>query len=187
MRVPLIRIHSTMGQIAMSAVPPRQTIKQPKADMHLEQPPATLRMETEPGRLTIDQSKAWEAMDIEHIFQRVKEHAEEGKQAAMEGTARRAAEGDELMKIEKGGNPIAAQAKRKSELFNYQYNYALVPPPLSVKIHYVPGTLKIEAEPQKVINRTVPRKPIINYERGRVDISMKQYPAIEFSVVDVEV
>lgn len=187
MRLPQIRIDSRMAQINISVTPPRQTIHQPKAQMHIQQPPAKLDIRTTPGRLTIDQSRAWAAMDIKHIFQRIKENSAEGHRDAMQGIARRAAEGDELMKIENGGNPIASQAVRKSKILNYQYNYALVPPPLSVKVHYQPGSVKIEAEPQRVINRTVAQKPIIDYLQGQVNISMKQYAALEFEAVNVEV
>lgn len=187
MQLPQLRMDSTMAKINISATPSRQTIRQPKAQMHLEQPPARLEMRTTPGRLTIDQTRAWAAMDIKHIFQRVKEHAAEGRRSAMEGIARRAEEGDELMKIEHGGSPIANQAIRTSKLLNYQYNYALVPPPFSVKMHYQPGTLKIEAEPQRVINHTIARKPIIDYQRGQVNISMKQHAALDIEVINVEV
>ena len=187
MRLPQIRTETTMGQIGISTVPGRMTIEQPPAEMHLEQPRAEVKMKTTPGRLTIDQTEAWAAMDIKHIFRRIKEQAERGRQAALEGTARRAAEGDELMRIEDGGRPIAEHAERNSRLLDFQYNYALVPPPLSVKIHYEPGTLTVDVEPGRVINRTVVRKPVIEYEPGRVDIYMKQYPSIDISVVDVEV
>lgn len=187
MRLPQLRMDSGMAQINISVTPSRQTIRQPKAQMHLEQPPAKLAIRTTPGRLTIDQSRAWAAMDIKHIFQRIKENAAEGHRDAMQGIARRAAEGDELMKIENGGNPIASQAVRKSKILNYQYNYALVPPPFSVQMHYQPGTVKIEAEPQRVINHTVSRMPIIDYQRGQVNISMKQYASLEFEAVNVEV
>ena len=46
-------------------------------------------MKSSPGQLTIDQTEAWAQMDIKPISQRTAENAQEGKQKALEGIARR--------------------------------------------------------------------------------------------------
>lgn len=187
MQVPQIRIESSHGSIEMSTTSAQQSIEQPQAIVRLEQPKAELMMETSPGYLTIDQTVAWESMDIKHIFRRVEENAAKGNNAILSGMARRASEGDELMQIEYGGNPLTSQGKRNSQILDYGYNIGFIPPPFSVKINYQPRKLNIYAEAKKVINNTVVQKPIIDYKAGEVHTSMMQHPDLKIDFVNIEV
>ena len=47
-----------------------------------------------PGKLTIDQTQAWEELDRKHVFKRIEEAAQQGHEDVMEGIARTAEEGD---------------------------------------------------------------------------------------------
>jgi hypothetical protein len=174
MQLPQIRMESRFAQIETSTTAYQVFIEQPQAQLDLEQPQAELYIEKTPGLLTIDQTMAWESMDIKHISRRIEENAQKGYSSVINGMARRASEGDELMRIENGGNAIANQAKRNSQMLDYDYNIALVPPPFSVKINYQPGRLAIQAYPKQVINNTVARQPIIDYREGRVTTSLQQ-------------
>lgn len=171
-------MESRFAQIDISTTPSQLSIEQPQAQMDLQQPKAEIVMQTIPGQLTIDQSRAWEAMDIKHIFRRVEENAQKANNDVLNGIGRTAAEGDELMRIENGGSPIANQATRNSQLLNYDYNIGFVPPPFSVVTNYQPGKVNIQVETRPVINHSEARKPIIDYRQGQVDISMKQYPEL---------
>ncbi|WP_338449521.1 DUF6470 family protein [Niallia oryzisoli] len=174
MQIPQIVMQSRFAQIDISTTPSQQTIEQPKAQLSLQQPKAEMILETTPGQLSIDQTRAWESMNIKHIFRRIEENAQKGINDALNGTARRATEGEEMMRIENGGSAIASQATRNSQLLNYDYNIGLVPPPFSVKMNYQPGHLTIQVEPKQVINNTVAEKPVIDYQKGQVNIRMKQ-------------
>ena len=187
MQIPQIRMQSSRAQIEISTTSPQQTIGQPQAQMNLQQPKAELSIRTIPGQLTIDQTRAWESMDIKHIFRRIEENAQKGINNALSGTGRRASEGDELMRIEYGGSPIASQATRNSQLLNYDYNIGFVPPPFSVKINYQPGNLTIQAYPKQVINNTVAQKPIIDYKEGQVSTRMKQHAGLNIDFINLEV
>lgn len=107
-------------------------------------------VEKRPSRLTIDQTKAWEEMNLQSILKSMDEEANEGKQAVMESITKAVQEGKELMKIEQGGNPLANQAKRNSEKPIYPSNITFIPSPFSVKINYVPETLSISTIKQEV-------------------------------------
>lgn len=187
MQISQIRLESTPAKLELSTTPAQQSIEQPRAQLNLEQPKAEMRMQSTPGKLTIDQTIAWESMDLKHIFRRVEENAQEGKNAVLSGMAKRASEGDELMQIEHGGNPLASQAERGSQLLDYSYNIGFIPPPFSVRINYQPSHLKIDVEPKKVINNTITQKPIIDYKQGEVHKSMSQHADLKIDFVHIEV
>lgn len=187
MQIPQIRIETTHGKIEMSTTSAQQSIEQPQAIVSLEQPKAEVSMETTPGYLTIDQTVAWESMDIKHVFRRVEENAAKGNNAVLSGMARRASEGDELMQIEYGGNPLTSQGVRHSQMLDFSFNIGFIPPPFSVKMNYQPGKLNIYAEVKKVINNTVDQKPIIDYKSGEVHTSMRQHPDLKIDFVNIEV
>lgn len=187
LQIPQIRMESTQAKIELSTTPAQQSIEQPRAQLNLEQPKAVMSIQSSPGKLTIDQTIAWESMDVKHIFRRIEEKAQEGYRAVLSGMARKASEGDELMQIEHGGNPLANQAERGSQLLDYSYNIGFIPPPFSVRINYQPSHLKIDVEPQKVINNTITQKPIIDYQQGQVHTSMKQHAELKIDFINIEV
>ena len=110
MELPQIRMQSQMAKISLSTQASRQEIRQPKADLSIQQPHAEISMRTTPSKLTIDQTGAWEDMNLRSVFRLTEKFAQDGKQAVAEGTGRRASQGTELMKIENKGNPLVSQA-----------------------------------------------------------------------------
>lgn len=187
MQIPQIRLQSTYGQIQINTEQPIQSIQQPKAQMDLQQPHAELTIERTPSKLTIDQTKAREDVDLKHISKRIEEAAQQGYQDFLEGMARNSQEGDELMMIENGGNPIADQAQRNSEGPELQFNIGWIPSAGSVKINFVPGKVDIQVKRNAVINNTRPQKPIHDYQPGKVNISMKQYPTLKIDFVNLTI
>ncbi|VEF46911.1 YviE [Bacillus freudenreichii] len=185
--IPQIQIESVKGQIGMRTISARQSIEQPKAVVEIQQPPAEMHIERTPSKLTIDQTKAWEDMNLKSIPKLVEEFAQEGRQQAMEGTARRAEEGDELMRIENGGNPIPGIAKRNSEKPQASFNIKFIPSPFSVKLHYEPSVLDIQWTRREPLIQVEPRKPVIDYEPGKVDIYMERDPSLKIDFINLEV
>ncbi|MGE8206898.1 DUF6470 family protein [Heyndrickxia sp. NPDC080065] len=176
MNFPQIRIQSQMAQIDLTTMPAKQTIEQPGPDMDIQQPPAELNIDQVPGRLFIDQTEARADVDLKSIRRRIAEFAQNGYQEWLNGIARRTQEGDWLMKIENKGNPVASLAKENGKLFpTFDFNIGYVPKAGSVKIDFEPAKLNIQWNTHKPINQTNIRKPIIDYQRGNVDIRIKQY------------
>lgn len=179
MLLPQIRMESQMAKIAINSTPGKQSIEQPKADIDLQPAKVAMEIKRTPGKLTIDQTKAWEDRNLANTFRFIEKQTEEAKKAWLEGIARRAEQGDQLMKIEKGGNPLAEQAKQNSEKPQYNINVGWIPSLFSVKFDYEPGTLDIDWHLQKAEFRAIPHKPVIHYERGHVDIKMAQYQNVK--------
>ncbi|KKB41130.1 DUF6470 family protein [Bacillus thermotolerans] len=178
MQLPQIRLTSQPAQMVISTERPRQSIEQPKAELVLQQPKPELTIRRTPAKLTIDQTKAREDVDLKSVFRRTEEAAQLGQRDALQGIARRAAEGDELMRIENKSNPIPSHAKRNSEGPEKQFNIGWVPSHGSVKIDYTPGKVEIDVKTNPVINNTRPRQVIHDYEPGKVNITLKQHASL---------
>ncbi len=184
--MPQIQIESVTGQIGIRTLPAKQSIEQPKAVVDIQQPQAEMHLERTPAKLTIDQTKAWEDMNLKSLPRVMEEFAQEGRSKAMEGTARRAEEGDELMRIENGGNPMPVIAKRNSERPEASFNIGFIPSPFSVKFNYEPAILEIQWTRREPIIQMQPQKPIINYEPGKADIFMEREPALKIDFINLE-
>src|SRR5690606_29702408 len=114
MQILLIRVYSQPAQIDIQKTDAKLLISQRQSDLIIKQSQAELTMNTCPGKLRIDQSEAWADLKLMHITKRNKVFASEGKNALMQGIARRANQGDELMQIENNGNPLMSQAVQNS-------------------------------------------------------------------------
>ncbi len=182
MNVSQIRLESNFIRMGLKIEKPVQEIEQPSAIQSIQQPKAILEIETIPGKLTIDQTKAREDVDLKSIRRRVEEFAQNGYEDWLKGIERRASQGTELMKIENGGNPIAYQAKENSEGPPKQFNIGWIPSHNSVKIQYEPAKVNIEAQPQKPKIDVEIRKPIHHYTPGKVrtEIIEKNRLSIDF-------
>jgi hypothetical protein len=186
MQLPQIRLQSTFAKIAIKTTPPVQEIKQPPAELDLQQPPAEMKIETKPAKLTIDQTKAWEDMDLKHIFRRIEEFAQQGYEDWLEGIARVSRQGDELMRIEDGGNPLAEQAKENSEDPIYDFNIGWIPSLFSVKTNFEPAKVHMDVKVHQPIIRAKINKPIINYTPGKVTINLAQRNSLKIDFVNLK-
>ena len=184
MQLPQIRMQSTFMQTSIQITDPVQRIEQPKAIQTIKQPQAIVNMKSAPGQLTIDQSEAWAQMDIKHIFKRTAENAQMAKQKALEGLARRAREGDDLMHIERGGNPIAAHAKENGTFIQKQTGLGWIPSPFSVKMHYEQSKVQFDVQTQKPIIDVQINKPIHDYTPGDVSVSVSQKNSLQIDVIN---
>lgn len=179
MNIPKLQIQTTKAQIGLNINQPIQKIEQPKADLDLQQPKAKLTIETTKSKLMIDSFEAREDLEMKNTRSRTAEIARKAKQDALEGIARRAEEGNDLMRIENGGNPIAEHAKRRGRQPYTSLGIKFVPQAGSVKINYEPAKVHINVEPQKVINNSKVNKPIHQYTPGSVEVEMLQKPSIK--------
>jgi Family of unknown function (DUF6470) len=187
MDLPYLRMESKFGQLGLNITKSEQSIEQPLAEITIEQPNAKLLIERIKGKLSIDQSKAWEDMDLKSINKRIEEFAANGFQDNMEGIARAAQQGDQLMRIEDKGNVIAMQAKNNSRSREFEFNIGWIPSLFSVRISYDPSKLNIEWNIDKPIVTAKINKPQIDYIPGKVSGEMLQYPELNIEVVGLHI
>lgn len=188
MHIPQIRLESTNAQISIKTNLAVNNISQPMADLTIEQPKADLQINTTPSKLTIDQTEARSDIDLKSIARRTEEFAQQGKSGLLEGIARRAQQGEELMKIENPGNPVASQAKTNSQKEMKEFGLAFIPSYGSVKINYEPSKVEINVKANKPNINVQVNKPIYDYQPGNVDISLQRRNdlKIDFEMIDLK-
>lgn len=186
MRLPQIRLESTNANIQINTQNAAVEIEQPPAELSIEQPKAEMQIERMPSRLTIDQTKARADVDLKSTPQRISEAAQQGHQDAMEGIARRIQEGDELMRIENGGNPIAQQAKKHHFLPEHEFALGWIPSIGSVQINYDPGKVDIQWKVNKPNIQVRSNKPLLNYHPGQVSTSIKNYQSLQIDFANLK-
>ncbi|WP_339227327.1 DUF6470 family protein [Oceanobacillus sp. FSL K6-2867] len=185
MQIPQIRVHSQPAQIEIQKTDAKLGISQPQAELSIKQPQAELTMHTIPGKLRIDQSEAWADLNLMHITKRNKVFASEGKNALMQGIARRAKQGDELMQIENNGNPLMSQAVQNSFEPMKSLGIKFIPSQFSVVTSYQPSELHIDVQSKKPVIKATPRSPEFTYEPGNVTTSLKQRQQLEISFINL--
>ena len=183
MKLPQIRMESQFAKIQINQTNARQDIKQELPQMQIEQPQAEVSLRTTPSKLSIDQSQAWADMNLKTIRMLNDGFAKEALQTVQQGTARTAREGRELMKLENGGNPIAAQAKRNYSPPMKQLGIKFIPSNFSVKIDYQPSELNIDVTTHKPKIQAQTYKPTFTYHPGNVETSLlqKNYLNVSFT------
>ncbi|WP_221566969.1 DUF6470 family protein [Alkalihalobacillus sp. TS-13] len=183
MQIPQIRIQSQPALIGLKTTKGVQQISQPKAEQSIQQPKADLNTKTTKGTLTIDQTQAWNDMDLKSVFVQTEEAAQLGREDLLAGIARRAQEGDQLMRIENGGNPIAEHARVNSGGEMKEWNIGWIPSAGSVKLDYQPARVDIEVQVNKPIIETTPKKPEHTYQPGDVEVFLRQRNSLSIDFV----
>lgn len=179
MQMPQLQIQTTPGKLGLTIEKPIQLIEQPKATIDQQQPAATLEISSTRPKLSVDTTAVREDIDMKSAFKRTEEYAQLGRQAALNGVGRRAEEGQQLLRIENGGNTIADLAKQNG-----------TPPPAPLGIRFVanrskiqmsisPGTTTINSTPQKTVFNAQVNKPVHTYTPGKVTGQMEQHPSIQ--------
>lgn len=179
MQFPQIRMESQLARIRMEQSPARIEMEQGKAHLSIEQPKADLSMRTVKGKLTIDQSQAWEEMNLMSTRRLNERHAEEGLQLASEGTARRAEQGAQLLNIHNGANMIAEQSVQNQLPKMKTLSLKYIPSPFAVKYHYERGDVQIDVKENKPIVDAQINQPTLTFHRGGVQISMEQHAKLQ--------
>lgn len=182
MQLPQIRMESQMAQIQIQQTSARQKIRQPEADISIRQPYADVSMETKPSKLTIDQSQAWEEMGLMPILKRIEKYANDGRQGAMDGIARRAKQGEELMQIENEGDPIVSQAMTNAYDQQRALGITFIPSNFAVKIYYEPSDVHVNVNANKPVINNQPQKPEHIYIPGDVTTRIGQYQDLQIDV-----
>lgn len=186
MRLPQIQIQTTDAKIELEISKPQQSIEQPRATQTIEQPAAILEIHTTRGVLQIDSSQARRDIGMIGPLESSANYAEEGKQGALQGMARRASEGRQLMEnAGKGQGRATIQniAKQNHGPHRTPFNIKFVPSVGSVKIDYTPGTTDINFERREPIIDAKVNKPIHDYTPGKVTSTMVQRPDVNIDVI----
>ncbi|KGX86796.1 DUF6470 family protein [Pontibacillus marinus] len=185
MDFPQIRLNTQQAKTGLNIQNAKLTMNQQKADVRIEQPQADVSIKQHSPKLTIDQSNAWSNLGLKNVFERTRDTAQHANQKFLENLAKMSQEGDELMRIENGGNPIASQAKRNAG-WDFTYKPGGMPVYDLVSLSYEPGRADINVKQNDPIIQTTPRKPQFQYQRGDVSTQVKQYSNVDVDFVGLK-
>lgn len=188
MNVPYLEISSTYAQIGLKFQRPPMTIRQPSTDMEIKQTHAdNIQITNENGTLTIDQSEAFASIGHLPPLQRADKFYAQSIPKAHEFMAKMRQEGDRLMKIEDGGNPIAEIAAEESKLIEHEVDLRLAPKPLSVKIHYEPGEFRVDVKPDRIDINVQKNDPEITIPKWQAEVYIRQKNSLMIRAVGLYV
>lgn len=182
-----------MLQLNMKSYPIRleYTIQNARLDMKTHLPKVEmenirpqLQISQPSGKLTIDSTDYYHSIGIKTRAALSQENADRGKKAVLEGIAAIVEKGNRLAQISSPSNAIADMAfesrfKGKGEL-SFE-------PIVAPSIHYEASPAQIEVIPGKINYNLVRGRVDADYQPGKVDIQVTQYPRLDISIVDVKV
>lgn len=185
-QLPIVKIDQKYAKLGIDADLGTQSIKQPRPtmEMHVERPKQTI--EQPRGQLTIDQSKAWDAMARGGNLLVMHRIYSQAREIAMQGIAKIVENGNRLAAIHEGGNPLADIASQTRVSFS-EYQIAGPASFLNVQIRFDRQPPIIRAEDGKVHMNTRINPVQHSYKRGKLVFSMLQYPSVTFTPPDPQV
>lgn len=183
MNFPQLQVRTTAAKLGLNIEKPNQVIRQPKATQHIEQPAAIVEMNTTRGVMKIDSSQARRDVGMIGPLESISKFASEGRQKGMQGIARRASEGRQMMDIAHNSNAIASIAKKNTFPLKAKLGIDFIPSVGSVKLDYIPAKLDINVQTQKPTISAQVNKPTHEYTPGNVSGFMLQDSSIEIDFI----
>ena len=132
-------------------------------------------METVAARLEIDSTQAMIEAGRIPALESVERYAAFGRQMGQQATSQAAAEGDQMMRIEQGGNAVARVAKSRDTPPAEVTTLGFIPRSLDrVKINYTPAEVRINYTAEKPRIEGQINRPELNVTEGTVDIYLRE-------------
>lgn len=174
-----IQIEQQYAKIGMWTEKGQQTIRQPRATFELDITPPKLDIRSPRGELTIDQSRAWDALSVGSNLDFMSRIYKQSLEFGLEGIARIVEQGNRLAAIHLPGNPIAEIA-RENAFRDLPITYHTLASNDNVDISYERKSPEIELIRGRVDGIIQRNNPEINYEKGRLHYEMLQYQWVKF-------
>ncbi|WP_017756446.1 DUF6470 family protein [Calidifontibacillus oryziterrae] len=188
MQLPRLEITNHFAQLGIRQKRAHLEIHQRHADVMIKQPPADVKMIKTKGKLYIDQSEAFADAGLKHPLRKSREWIQQSLQKAREAVAIDVQQGDQMMRIENGGNAFPQIARQNITPKRQDFNIGYVPSSIfKVKFHYEPSRIKVEVNPEKPIVKFKANPPEMKYHPGQTNIYVKQKESIQFRAVGLNV
>lgn len=187
MKIPQLQLQITDVKMDWQIHDPVQKIKQPQATLNIDQPAAIIDINTTAPTLDVDMSQFWRDVNAKPTGEVIKDYAEKGRQAILEGISKRVSEGRQLLQgAGKGGGSdtiknIAIQNFAAKRVGPYNINF--IPSYQAIKASITPGTIDINIEKQAPKIDVQVNKPIHDYTVGKVTGNMLVRPDVKVDVM----
>ena len=188
MKLDRIQIQTQDAKLNLNISKPVQHIEQPQAKQTISQPAATLQISQTDAKLLIDSSQAYRELGLLSNGESIRNFAQKGQSAVMEGIARRASEGNSLMNIQPdGGRETLSNLAKQHDTYEQQrLGIEWKPSVGSVKIKYEAGDLNIRFQTHKPQIDVQLGKVVHDYTPGKVSGTLVQRENVQTSVIKGE-
>lgn len=184
--LPILQIRTTPSLLSIDADPGQFSLRQPKADVQLQTRPAKLTVQSHVPKLNVDQSRAFAAYTGGNMIDMNARIYSGIQQIFLQNIANRVQQGNQLAEIHKPGNTIAniigedwkgtsfPEIRGQASSDNVDVRFDVQAPDIS----YTPAVSEMNVK----VNR-----PEIEYQRGKLDIYVKQYASVEYTPPAIDV
>lgn len=182
----IVQIIQTPGILNIDADPGSFSLRQPKAELHINTEPGKIEINNHSPQLEVDNSRAFAAYNGGNYLEMNQRIYSGIRQIFLQALAERVEAGNRAAAIHQSGNTIAEiygtdwkpvpfpEMRGAASMDNVDVRYYTSPPDIRIS--------KSQVEIQFEAN-----KPEIEYFRGKLDIYMKQYPSIQFMPPKVDI
>lgn len=183
--IPRIQIHPTHAQLRIDGDLGQYDMKQPRPTFEIETTPATQEIRQPRGEMDINQDKAWDALGLGNNLETMLRIYSQAPNIALQGIAKIVENGNRMAAIHLKANVIADMASEVRVSFP-EFNYQGDASYDNVDIFYTAQKAEINAERGQINLNAKFNMPEINYNRGKLDIYMTQYPKIEITPPQID-
>lgn len=182
---PRLEINQGFAKIGIKTTPYQFNMKQPRGEQYIKQEPAILNIHQPKGELTIDSSRALDAVGLGGTLKVSKRLADQGYMLGIQAIGEIARKGDRLAAIHLNQNQISQMA---SESFFDNLRLDICGPANfdNVDLNYQARRPEIDIKARGATHHYVPHKPEISFMPGKVNtyVRQKNFIDIEFHYID---
>lgn len=180
------QIQSQQAKIGINTVKGSFYMRQPKGELNIETTKTKMNVDRKLPMVIIDQHQCFAEAGLKSVFELTREYAQMGRQKVLEAIANMNQEGDRLSDIRENMPPAIPEiAKSKIGGEEKQFNIDTIPksrPKIDVE-----GYLNISWEIGGTNINYISQKPIINIEKNKVEIYLRQRPKLDIRYIDERV
>lgn len=176
-----LSIQQTYAQIGMNTQQASLSLSHRSSELTIDQEPAQMEIEQPNGQLAVDSSAAWAALAKGGNLEWKQSIYSQAKEVVLQAIAKKVEDGNRMAAIHTKSDAIAELAM---DAIGYRLpvQYAGAPSYTNVKVNYTAEAAKVTIIPQKADIQYQPAKLEGQYERGDVNIYVKQRQSIAIEV-----
>lgn len=181
-----LQVNHTWPQLGIDRTPGKFDMESPGYTLNMSVSQAKVRVEATLPKVTIDQSQCFSEAGRKGNADFAAEMVSYAKSAMLGSIGRIAEQGNQMADIPNAAEAIQDQGYYNAfEQFDKEFNMGTIPTSRP-KINIIEGNLDIRITEGQVTNNTVPQKMNIQYQKGAVEVYLKQRPNLEIQFVDLK-
>lgn len=180
MNIPQIQMKLYHAVLSIDADQGQQQLEQRRPTVNMRQIRAEQQYTTTSGKIEIEQDRVWDALALGNNLETMSKIYSMSADLALQGIAKIVEKGNQMAAIHNRGNVIALMAREWQRTFP-EFDFRGEASFDNIDMYYTPGELSIETTMGGVDIEVQVNQPIHEYERGKLDIYLSQYPKVEIT------